>query len=123
VYLQFSPRVDPLYVICRVERPRWKKGNLLACSAPTGRPLPGRHTHSTGRLHHVVFACERNGVGPTQESVVGFACRLCCGGCVGGARCGQEVRILARIDVERCTVDVQRMGMYQRAENTGVSKH
>jgi hypothetical protein len=31
--------------------------------------------------------------------------------------------VLAKIDVERCTVDAQRMGMCQRAENTRVSKN
>jgi hypothetical protein len=55
--------------------------------------------------------------------VVGFECRLYCGGCVGGARCGQEVCVLAKIDVERRTVDAEGMGMCQRAENTGVSKN
>jgi hypothetical protein len=124
LYLQFSPREVPLYVICRVEHPRWKKGNLRACSAPTGRLLPRCDAHATRCLHHVVrFACERNGVGPTQESVVAFACRLHCGGCVGGARCGQEVRVHVKIDVERRTVGVQRMGVCRRAGNTGVSKH
>jgi hypothetical protein len=44
-----------------------------------------------------------------------------CGRCVGGARCGQGVRVHVKIDVERRTVDVQRIGTFQKAESMAVS--
>jgi hypothetical protein len=45
------------------------------------------------------------------ENEVGLACRLYCHCCVGVARCGQEVRADAKIDVQRRPVDVQTMSI------------
>jgi hypothetical protein len=35
----------------------------------------------------------------------------------------QGVRVHVRIDVERCTVDVQRVGIFQRAKNREIRKN